>query len=102
MAESTPGNLVPLSTLEAQLDRIESLLVSLVEKERTREWYSVQEFSRIVGRAPFTVREWARHGRLNAEKKESGRGAHRSYAISHAELLRFQREGLLPMRRPAA
>ena len=46
-------------TLEERLEKIELLLVSLVERERTREWYSVEEFARIVGRAEFTVREWA-------------------------------------------
>jgi hypothetical protein len=89
-------------TLEERLERIEQILVSLVERERTREFYSVEEFARIVGRAEFTCREWCRHGRINAEKKESGRGAYASWAISHIELLRFQREGLLPVRRPAA
>ncbi len=89
-------------TLEERLDKIESLLVSLVERERIREFYSVEEFARIVGRAEFTCREWCRHGRINAVKKESGRGAYASWAISHAELLRFQKEGLLPFRRPAA
>lgn len=89
-------------TLEERLERIELLLASLVERERVREFYSVEEFARIVDRAPFTVREWARHGRLNTVRKESGRGAYRSYAIAHDELLRFQKEGLLPLRRPAA
>lgn len=90
------------STLEERLDRIESLLASLIEKERVREFYSVAEFALIVGRAPFTVREWCRHGRIDANKKESGRGKHAGWAVSHSELIRFQREGLLPMRRPAA
>jgi hypothetical protein len=89
-------------TLDERLEKIELLLVSLVERERTREWYSVEEFSRIVGRAEFTCREYCRHGRINAVKKESGRGAYASWAISHTELLRFQKEGLLPLRRPAA
>jgi hypothetical protein len=89
-------------TLEERLERIEQILVSLVERERTREFYSVEEFARIVGRAEFTCREWCRHGRINAEKKESGRGAYASWAISHVELIRFQRDGLLPIRRPAA
>jgi len=88
--------------IDERLEKIEMLLVSLVERERTREWYSVEEFSRIVGRAEFTCREWCRHGRISAKKKESGRGAHASWAISHLELLRFQKEGLLPIRRPAA
>jgi hypothetical protein len=89
-------------TLDERLDKIESLLVSLVERDRVREFYSVEEFSRIVDRAEFTCREWCRNGRIHAEKKESGRGAHASWAISHTELLRFQREGLLSARRPAA
>ncbi len=89
-------------TLEERLERIEQVLVSLVERERTREFYSVEEFARIVGRAEFTCREWCRHGRINADKKVSGRGKYASWAISHLEFLRFQKEGLLPLRRPAA
>jgi hypothetical protein len=83
-------------TLEQRLEKIEAMLLVLVERQQMREYYSVEEFSRIVCRAEFTVREWCRHGRIKAERKESGRGAYRSYAISHEELLRFQREGLLP------
>src|ERR1700722_13004761 len=45
-------------SLEDRLDRIESLLASLVERDRVREWYSVDEFARIAGKAEFTVREW--------------------------------------------
>ena len=88
-------------TVEERLEKIGSLLVVLVERQQVREWYSVEEFARIVGRAEFTCREWCRHGRIKAEKKESGRGAYASWAISHAELLRFQRDGLLPIKKPA-
>jgi hypothetical protein len=83
-------------SIEERLDRIEAMLVVLVERQQVREWYSVEEFARIVGRAEFTVREWCRHGRIHAEKKDSGRGAYAAWVISHAERLRFQREGLLP------
>jgi hypothetical protein len=83
-------------TVEERLEKIESLLVVLVERQQVREWYSVEEFARIVGRAEFTCREWCRNSRIKAEKKDSGRGAYASWTISHAELLRFQREGLLP------
>jgi hypothetical protein len=78
-----------------RLERLEAMLTTLVERQQVREWYSVEEFARIVGRAEFTCREWCRHGRIKAEKKDSGRGAYASWVISHAELLRFQREGLL-------
>ena len=87
-------------TLEERLEKIEAILVVLVQRQ-PREWYSVEEFARIVGRSVFTCREWCRRGRIIASKKNSGRGAHAAWVISHAELLRFQREGLLPCRRPA-
>jgi hypothetical protein len=83
-------------TVEERLEKIENLLVVLVERQQVREWYSVEEFARIVGRAEFTCREWCRNLRIRAEKKDSGRGAYAAWTISHAELLRFQREGLLP------
>ncbi|MBX3444190.1 MAG: helix-turn-helix domain-containing protein [Planctomyces sp.] len=81
-------------SLEQRLERIESLLVALVRREQKKDWYSVEEFARLVGRSPFTCREWCRLGRIEASKKASGRGAFAAWAISHAELLRFQREGL--------
>jgi hypothetical protein len=83
-------------TVEERLDKIEKLLLVLVERQQVREWYSVEELARIIGRAVFTVRSWCRLGRIHAEKKTSGRGKHASWAISHGELLRFQREGLRP------
>ena len=82
-------------TLEERLERIESILVALADHQRVHEWYSVEEFARIVKRSEFTCREWCRHGRIQGQKKASGRGAHRSWAISHEELQRYQREGLL-------
>lgn len=88
-------------TVEERLEELRSMVLLLIERQQVREWYSVEEFARIVQRAPFTVRQWANTGRILASKKESGRGAHAAWAISHEELLRFQREGLLPIRRPA-
>lgn len=83
-------------TIEERLEKIEAMLIALVERQAIKDWYSVEEFSRIVGRSDFTCREWCRHGRVNAAKKDSGRGAHAAWVISHAELLRYQRNGLLP------
>lgn len=90
-----------MRTLDERLDRIESLLAALVEREMIKEWYSTDEFARLVGKAEFTVREWARLGRIHAEKRQSGRGAHPAWVVSHAELLRYRRDGLLPLRRLA-
>lgn len=96
-----------MSTVEQRLDRIEgtlasfqAMLVALVERETTREWYTTEQFANAVGLAEFTVREHCRLGRLNAEKRQSGRGAHCTWALSHQELLRYQQHGLLPPQRP--
>ena len=83
-------------TLDERLERMESMLVALVERQTVKDWYTVEEFARLVGLAAFTTREHCRLGRLKAEKRRSGRGAHCSWVLSHQELLRFQREGLLP------
>jgi hypothetical protein len=88
-------------TVEEKLDRIEQLLNALLERQQVRPWYSIDEFARIVGRSVFTCREWCRKARISARKKESGRGAFLAWSISHEELLRFQREGLLPCLRLA-
>ena len=49
-------------------------------------------------KAEFTIREYCRLGRLRAEKRQSGRGAYPQWVLSHAELERYQREGLLRSR----
>jgi hypothetical protein len=81
--------------LTERLDRIEAMLATLVERQQGREWYTTRQFGQAVGKSEFTIREYCRRGRIQAEKKQSGRGAHTSWAISHAELQRYQRDGLL-------
>ncbi len=88
-----------MEALEERLSRIEAMLHQLVERQAVRDYYTPEEFARIVGREAFTCREYCRLGRIRALKKASGRGKHASWVIPHAELLRFQREGLLPDRR---
>jgi hypothetical protein len=80
---------------DERLLRMEQMLSVLVERERVKDFYEIDEFAKLVDKAPFTVREWARLGRIRAEKRQSGRGAHPAWVISHAELLRYQRNGLL-------
>ena len=85
--------------VEKRLDQIVELLAVLVGLQTGRDWYTTAQFARLVGKAEFTVREWCRLGRLKAEKRISGRGAHPAWVISHTERLRHQREGLLPRRK---
>jgi hypothetical protein len=85
--------------LNERLTRIEQLLMALVEHRQAKDFYSIDEFAKLVGKRPFTVREWARLGRIRAEKRRSGRGPFAAWVIAHGEWLRYQREGLLPEKR---
>ena len=86
-------------TIEQWLERIEAKVDALVERQQVREWYEVSEFATLVGKAEFTVREWARLGRIRGSKKHSGRGKHATWVVSHGELERYRKEGLLPLLR---
>ena len=88
-------------SIEERLERIEGMLATLVKRQTVKDWYSTDEVARLVGKAEFTVREWCRLGRIRAEKRLSGRGAFPAWVVSHQELTRYQRDGLLPARRPA-
>jgi hypothetical protein len=90
-----------MSTTDERLDRIERMLGVLLERQTIKDYYEIEEFARMVGKAEFTVREWARLGRIHAEKRQSGRGPHAAWVVSHSELLRYRRDGLLPHKRPA-
>jgi hypothetical protein len=83
-------------TVEEKLDRIEAMLITLLERQAAKEFYEIEEFARLVNRAAFSVREWARNGRIRADKTLSGR----RWVVTHAELLRYQKEGLLPVHCP--
>jgi len=87
--------------IEERLERIETILSVLVERQTIKDFYEIEEFAKLVKKSCFTCREWARLGRIRADKKLSGRGASARWAVPHSEWLRYQREGLLPLRRPA-
>ena len=88
-------------TMEERLEKIEAMLVVLVERQAVREWYTTEQMAELLGKSEFTVREYCRLFRLNAEKRVSGRGKYPQWVVSHNEYLRYQKEGLLPIRRPA-
>mgnify|MGYP000883491199 CR=1 FL=1 len=82
-----------IATILETLERIEGLIR---DQKTIKDWYGTDEVARILGKSEFTCREWCRHGRVKAEKRGSGRGKYQSWVVSHAELLRIQKEGLLP------
>jgi hypothetical protein len=83
--------------LSTRLKQIELMLQLLVEQHTVKEWYSTTEVAKILGKAEFTVREWCRLRRVEAEKRNCGRGLSQEWIISHQELNRVRNEGLLPL-----
>ena len=82
-----------------RLAKIETKLDSLARQPAEKDFYSVTEFAVRVDREDFTVREWCRLRRINAEKRPCGRGTSQEWKISHEELLRYLNNGLLPPRK---
>jgi len=81
--------------LAERLERIETLLQSLLQERTIKEWYMTAEIAKLLSKAEFTVREWCRLGRVRAQKKKCGRGVASEWIISHEELVRVQNQGLL-------
>lgn len=92
-------------TITARLDRLESMLANLLAIASTppapaKTWYTVAEAAEAIAKAPYTVREWCRHGRLAAEKAPGSRpGLTGDWRINAAELARYRSEGLRPEHR---
>lgn len=87
-----------MSTIDERLDKIESLLAALVGQKSVKDWYSTAEVGKILGKSGYTVREWARMGRVHASKRACGHGNAKEWMISNDELTRLRNEGLLPLR----
>jgi hypothetical protein len=83
-------------TTDERLDRIEAMLRTLIDQRLVKDYYTTTEVAEILNRAEWTVREWCRLGRVNADKRPCGRGTSQEWIISHAELQRIRNEGLLP------
>jgi hypothetical protein len=92
-------SLVPLAE---QLQRIHAMLDTLAKQvlsqQLVKEYYSTKEAAKVLGKRPYTVREWCRMGRIRAEKADFGRGLDEEWRISHDELVRIQNEGLMTLK----
>jgi hypothetical protein len=97
---SLPDLETRLQQLDQQIAKLTAMLgrvTELVEAgQQEQESYSTAEVAKLLGKAEFTVREWARLGRIHATKKQSGRGPAGEWTISREELARIRSEGLLP------
>jgi hypothetical protein len=89
--------------LDERFGRLEAALAALrnelTAKATVKEFYATAEVAKILGKRPYTVREWCRLGRVRGEKTHSGRGLDDEWRIPHDELVRIQNEGLLPIER---
>jgi hypothetical protein len=86
-----------MNEIVERLDRIETKLSALIEQRQIQEWYDTTTAAEILGKAPYSVREWCRLGRVRAEKRACGRGTSKEWMISHDELMRIKAQGLLPL-----
>lgn len=93
---SDEGLMAAITQTQALQLEVRDLLLS---QRTVRDFYTTAEVARLLGKAEFTVREWCRNGRVRGQKQGSGRGKHQAWVISHEELQRLQREGLLPTTR---
>jgi hypothetical protein len=98
--ETMQGLTARLDQVLEHLRFLEERLTALSEARVAKEWYSTDEVAGLLGKRPFTVREWCRLGRIKAEKRACGRGHSQEWMIAHQELARVRSEGLLPQPRP--
>lgn len=88
-----------LMTELAEIKVTLATLLELVASQRThKDFYTTEEVGEILDRDPYTVREWARFGRIRAQKRAGGWGRAKEWVISHDELERIRNHGLLPLR----
>ncbi len=96
----SPDAHLKLNEIIFRLSRLEDLLRQVLkEQSPAKDYYTVEEFARLVDLAPYTVREHCRLARLRAEKAVCGRGGIPEWRIPHAELVRYRSYGLLPLRK---
>lgn len=103
--QATPDIVSVLSGMQATLDDLRAELSAVHAELRAkpaapavpRLWYSVDEAAGLLGKRPYTVREWCRYGQINASKRIERRGCSALWSVSSEEIERYRNEGLLPI-----
>ena len=89
------------SSVEVKLEIIRLMLMEIRDgkksEEPKKEWYTPVEVAELLGKKPYTVREWCRLRRINARKRPGGRGEAAEWEVSAEEIERYKNHGLLPM-----
>lgn len=83
---------VLLTRLAERMEALERRLDAIRVGKLDKDWYSTEEVAALTDRAPWTVREWCRHGRVRAVKRP---GTDR-WVVSRTEVNRLLNHGLLP------
>lgn len=89
-----------IEELKEGQNQIQSVILEIREalesRQPMKEAYTVAEVAELLGKRPYTVRQWCRLGRVNAKKRPVGRGDTREWEISAEEVERIKNHGLLP------
>jgi transposase len=101
--ELSPDVLTLLADLRSDLRDLRAELAAFQAELRSRPAapaeprarYSVEEVAEMLGRPAYTVREWCRHGQINASKRAERRGGSALWCISADEITRYRNERLL-------
>lgn len=90
-----------IKELKEQIASLEQTVLQLRDficsQQPIKDSYTTVEIAAILGKKPYTVREWCRLKRINAFKAMCGRGCEEEWRVRHEELCRIQNEGLLPV-----
>jgi excisionase family DNA binding protein len=82
-----------LSDLKLLIAEVRKTVLYSPDQQRT--WFSIEEAAELLGKSPYTVREWCRAGRINARKTGEKRGSAEVWRISAQEMTRLREDGLL-------
>ena len=64
--------------IEEEIAELKAMVRELLGRKAIKDYYSTAEVANRVGRSEYQVREWCRTGRIQAVKRNSGRGAPRN------------------------
>jgi hypothetical protein len=79
-----------------RMNRIEDAIRQMAKAQVVKHYYTIEDVAAMLEKAPFTVREWARLGRIRASKALTGRGHSKEWRIAKTEIDRVRAQGLLP------